>query len=127
MVGSAIRDRFPVFRDKIYVNSCSQGALSDAVRDAYGRCARIAGDTAAGPVDEGLLSDPAERALADALSSGGGATLESAAELAPVVERFFEEVLVMSDDEAVRRNRLTLVATVRDRLRRLGDFAQLPG
>ena len=35
MVGSAIRDRFPVFRDKIYVNSCSQGALSDAVRGAY--------------------------------------------------------------------------------------------
>ena len=32
---SAIRDRFPVFRDKVYVNSCSQGALSDAVRGAY--------------------------------------------------------------------------------------------
>ncbi len=25
----------PVFRDKVYVNSCSQGALSDAVRAAY--------------------------------------------------------------------------------------------
>lgn len=35
MVGSAIRDRFPVFREKVYVNSCSQGALSDAVRAAY--------------------------------------------------------------------------------------------
>jgi selenocysteine lyase/cysteine desulfurase len=34
-VGAAIRDRFPVFRDKVYVNSCSQGALSDAVRSAY--------------------------------------------------------------------------------------------
>ena len=61
------------------------------------------------------------------VSSGGGATLDAAADLAPVVERFFDEVLVMSDDEAVRRNRLTLVANVRDRLRRLGDFAQLPG
>jgi selenocysteine lyase/cysteine desulfurase len=33
-----IRARFPVFRDKIYLNSCSQGALSDSVRagiDAY--------------------------------------------------------------------------------------------
>ena len=80
-----------------------------------------------GPVDEALLTDPAERALAEALASGGGATLDSAADLAPVVERFFDEVLVMSDDEAVRRNRLTLVANVRDRLRRLGDFAQLPG
>ena len=35
MVGEAIRDRFPVFREKVYVNSCSQGALSDAVRAAY--------------------------------------------------------------------------------------------
>ena len=34
-VGAAIRGRFPVFRDKVYVNSCSQGALSDAVRAAY--------------------------------------------------------------------------------------------
>ena len=103
------------------------GARRDAVRDAYGRCARIAGDTPAGAVDDALLSDPAERALAKALSAGAGATLDAAADLSPAVERFFEEVLVMSDDEAVRRNRLTLVANVRDRLRRLGDFAQLPG
>jgi selenocysteine lyase/cysteine desulfurase len=34
-LGEAIRGRFPVFRDKVYVNSCSQGALSDAVRAAY--------------------------------------------------------------------------------------------
>ena len=30
-----IRSRFPVFRNKIYMNSCSQGALSDAVRAAF--------------------------------------------------------------------------------------------
>jgi selenocysteine lyase/cysteine desulfurase len=35
LVGERIRDRFPVFRHKVYVNSCSQGALSDAVRAAY--------------------------------------------------------------------------------------------
>ena len=34
-VGEAVRGRFPVFRSKVYVNSCSQGALSDAVRAAY--------------------------------------------------------------------------------------------
>ena len=28
---ASIRSRFPVFKNKIYVNSCSQGALSDAV------------------------------------------------------------------------------------------------
>ena len=35
-VGEGVRGRFPVFRSKVYVNSCSQGALSDAVRAAYG-------------------------------------------------------------------------------------------
>lgn len=30
-----IRSRFPVFRNKIYMNSCSQGALSDSVRAAF--------------------------------------------------------------------------------------------
>jgi selenocysteine lyase/cysteine desulfurase len=32
-----IRHRFPIFDRLVYINSCSQGALSDAVRDAYGR------------------------------------------------------------------------------------------
>ena len=30
-----IRHRFPVFGQRVYINSCSQGALSDSVRDAY--------------------------------------------------------------------------------------------
>src|SRR3989440_11341138 len=30
-----IRHRFPIFERRLYVNSCSQGALSDAVRGAY--------------------------------------------------------------------------------------------
>ena len=30
-----IRNHFPIFRDKIYLNSCSQGALSDEVRQSY--------------------------------------------------------------------------------------------
>lgn len=31
-----LRSRFPILERKTYVNSCSQGALSDAVRAAYG-------------------------------------------------------------------------------------------
>jgi selenocysteine lyase/cysteine desulfurase len=31
-----LRARFPIFERLVYVNSCSQGALSDAVRAAYG-------------------------------------------------------------------------------------------
>ena len=32
---AACRSRFPIFERLVYVNSCSQGALSDAVRGAY--------------------------------------------------------------------------------------------
>ena len=32
-----IRHRFPIFDRLVYINSCSQGALSDAVREAYAR------------------------------------------------------------------------------------------
>jgi selenocysteine lyase/cysteine desulfurase len=31
------RHRFPIFQQQVYINSCSQGALSDAVRAAYER------------------------------------------------------------------------------------------
>ncbi len=30
-----VRHRFPIFEQRVYVNSCSQGALSDAVRTSY--------------------------------------------------------------------------------------------
>nr|MBA2476574.1 hypothetical protein [Actinomycetota bacterium] len=44
-----------------------------------------------------------------------------------LVERFFEEVLVMAEDPAVRANRLRLLLELRDRIRAaLGDLAQLP-
>jgi selenocysteine lyase/cysteine desulfurase len=32
---AACRDRFPIFERLVYINSCSQGALSDSVRAAY--------------------------------------------------------------------------------------------
>src|SRR5712691_12998753 len=32
---ASIRHRFPIFEQQVYINSCSQGALSDAVRAAY--------------------------------------------------------------------------------------------
>ncbi len=102
------------------------GPGRDAVRDAYGRCVRIAAETPPGPVDPALLAEPAERDLAAALADPPG-TLAGAAELVPAVNRFFDEVLVMAPDEALRRNRLSLVANVAATLRRLGDFGRLPG
>ena len=103
----------------------------EAVLTAFERAHRLAGRAeaeAAPAVDPGLLEDGAERDLAEAL---GGASievddgLEAAAALAPHVNRYFDDVLVMAEDPAVRANRLRLLLDVRDALGRLGDFAQI--
>jgi glycyl-tRNA synthetase beta chain len=106
------------------------------VYTAYDRAHRLAGkaqEEAAPRLDRGLLTEDAERALADELAQvsidGNGdltAALESGARLAPLMERFFEEVLVMAEDEAVRANRLRLLLDGRDTLAALGDFSQIP-
>ena len=36
-LAEGVRPRFPIFERLTYINSCSQGALSDAVREAYAR------------------------------------------------------------------------------------------
>ena len=106
----------------------------EGVFTAYDRANRLAGreaDNAAAEVDRALLREDAERALADGLAAVSvdgdvRAALESGATLAPLMERFFDEVLVMDEDPAVRANRLRLLLDVRDTLGRLGDFSQIP-
>jgi glycyl-tRNA synthetase beta chain len=106
----------------------------EGVYTAYDRAHRLAGkaaDEAAPELDRELLKEDAERALAEGLSAVAvdgdvRKALESGATLAPLMERFFDEVLVMDEDEAVRANRLRLLLDVRDTLGRLGDFSQIP-
>jgi glycyl-tRNA synthetase beta chain len=108
----------------------------DGVYTAYDRAHRLAGKAhaeAAPQLDRALLREDAEKALAEALAGvaidGNGdlmSSLESGAHLAPLMERFFEEVLVMDEDAAVRANRLRLLLDVRDTLGALGDFSQIP-
>ena len=106
----------------------------EGVYTAYERANRLAGravDEAAAQLDRSLLREDAERALAEglaAVSVDGDVRkgLESGAKLAPLMERFFDEVLVMDEDPAVRANRLRLLLDVRDTLGRLGDFSQIP-
>ena len=76
-----------------------------------------------------MLAEPAERDLAEALARTTiepNGDLGAAAQLAPHVNRFFDEVLVMDEDARVRANRLRLLLEVRDKLGRLGDFSQIP-
>jgi glycyl-tRNA synthetase beta chain len=106
----------------------------EGVYTAYDRADRLAGRAAAEAapeLDRSLLREDAERALAEGLAGVSldgdlHKALESGATLAPLVERFFDEVLVMDEDAAVRANRLRLLLDVRDTLGRLGDFSQIP-
>jgi glycyl-tRNA synthetase beta chain len=108
----------------------------EGVYTAYDRAHRLAGkapEAASQQLDRGLLVEDAERELAETLAKvaidGNGdlrASLESGAQLAPLMERFFDEVLVMDEDTAVRANRLRLLLDIRDTLGALADFSQIP-
>ncbi len=102
------------------------------VQELHTRATRIVGDREdSDPVEEELLRDEAERrlwlALGEFAPSGDLDTdFRAAATLSPVVEQFFEDVLVMDPDESVRANRLRLLRDLRDKVGTLGDFSELP-
>ncbi len=88
-------------------------------------------------VDLNALTDPAERALHDAirgvsdkakpLYEKGDYTgyLKSFAVLKAPVDTFFDKVMVMVDDEKVRRNRLALLRDLREAMNRVADLSKL--
>jgi glycyl-tRNA synthetase beta chain len=110
------------------------------IHTAYTRASRLAEkeEGAAEALDTALLIEEAETELvqalervdpqiASALDAGDfGAAVESAAELGPPLDRFFEDVLVIAEDRAVRANRLRLLLNVSDTLGRLGELSQIP-
>jgi glycyl-tRNA synthetase beta chain len=51
--------------------------------------------------------------------------LRRTAELRPAVDTFFDKVLVMAEDERVRRNRLTFLAWLLRAFTRVADFSEI--
>jgi len=98
---------------------------------------RKSGVRAADRVDKALLSDDAEKALNSALAElsatvrpllDDGRYTESLAALAGLkgpVDTFFDEVMVMADDEALRNNRLALLGEVRELFLDVADISRL--
>jgi glycyl-tRNA synthetase beta chain len=88
-------------------------------------------------VVESALADPAERNLyehvtrldpivADLRQKGEyPAALEQVATLRPHVDAFFDKVMVMAEDPAVRQNRLALIATVLGSFSSIADFSEI--
>jgi len=127
-------------RARAFTALAGRGFFEDAVT-AYNRCAALsAKDVAAAhrAVDASLFAEAAERELAAACDAARGPLLEAlahlelesalkeAAGLRPAVDKYFDEVLVMDDDPAVRGNRLAQLAAVTSLIGRIGEFSRLP-
>jgi len=131
---SAVPDLGGVARVAKGLHAEAQSEEFAAVYEAYDRAHRLAGkrDDAADSIDESLFEHDTERELATAVAAldldpaDVDGSLQRAAEVAPVVSRFFDDVMVIADDERVRGNRLRVLLDLRDRLGRLGDLSQIP-
>ncbi|MBP7692102.1 MAG: hypothetical protein KA764_09310, partial [Anaerolineales bacterium] len=103
------------------------------VLPAYARCVRITRDqTELYPVDSARLVEPAEHALAAAAQSLTPAATVDAVfgqllPIIPVIAQFFDQVLVMADDPAVRANRLGLLQRLAGLAHGVADLSKLEG
>lgn len=98
---------------------------------------RQAGDPEGLKINRKLLSDEAEQALFNALQNASGKVapmlqqrqyaeaLSTLADLRDPVDRFFDDVMVMADDEAVKNNRLALLGELRALFLDVADISRL--
>lgn len=113
---------------------------AEALAAANKRIANIlrqAGDVADGAIDTGLLATGAEAGLHAALSAAKAATaplaerrdyvavLQTLGRLRDPVDAFFNDVMVMAEDPAVRMNRLRLLRELRQQFLQVADVSVL--
>lgn len=88
----------------------------------------------AGEYSEDLLETTSEKelvaaihALAEVFSDTGDATLryQALSVISPYINHFFEENMIMVDDEAIKENRLTILHNLANIARKYADFSQL--
>lgn len=104
---------------------------------AFKRVMNIIKGHSGGAVDEGLLQDGAERALYETLvrvqdaagpllqARGYEKALEIILEMKEPVDIFFDEVMVMTEDESLQKNRLNLLTAISELFLRVGDFSKM--
>ncbi len=100
---------------------------------------RKAGEAVVANVDDAGLSEPAEKALLEAVRDAREsilpmlqqgdytAALRRLAQLRACVDGFFDTVMVMAEDDALRRNRLGLLAIVEGLFLDIADISRLQG
>lgn len=90
-------------------------------------------------IDTALFENDAEKGLFAAVRATAGKVkedkgagkyreaLEAIAALRPAVDRFFDEVMVMAENEAVKKNRLALLAELLREFTTVADFSEIGG
>ncbi|GGE63801.1 glycine--tRNA ligase beta subunit [Streptosporangium jomthongense] len=113
-------------------------ALAGANKRVSNILSKQGGDSVGESIDSSLLQDEAEKALAAQveqqaekvlpLFEQGNYTpaLQSLASLQEPVDSFFNNVMVMADDKAVRDNRLALLNRLHNLFLRVADISLLP-
>ncbi|MFS1436804.1 glycine--tRNA ligase subunit beta [Shewanella sp. 10N.286.48.A6] len=111
-------------------------ALAAANKRVSNILAKVEGETATS-IDASLLVEPAEKALAEKLAElqpqlaplFAAANYQEAlallANLRESVDAFFEGVMVMADDEALKNNRLALLNSLREQFLHAADISLL--
>lgn len=123
----------PVLADETLteLESLAGNESFDSLVAALQRVRRIVPASAESSYDASVLSEPAEVALHQAFSGvsrevAGLAAFVAAAEgLTAPINTFFDEVLVMAEDEKVKAARLGLLASIRDFAAPVLDWTQL--
>jgi glycyl-tRNA synthetase beta chain len=108
-----------------------------AANKRIGNILRKAGAIQPAAFDPALLSDDAERALAAQVDTLAplveraiaqrdfSGALSALAGARTAVDRFFDDVMVMVDDERLRANRLALLARLHAMMNRVADISKL--
>lgn len=113
-------------------------ALAGANKRVSNILTKQGGDSIGENVDASLLQDSAEKALAERVDQQAAkvlplfengdyaSALSSLASLREPVDNFFDEVMVMAEDDAIRNNRLALLNRLRNLFLRVADISLLP-
>ena len=104
---------------------------------AFTRMYNLVKDVTYTSVDESLLKEEAERALYEMATKASEASIDAwdkndydavvavPATLVPAINKFFEDVMVMDKDEAIKANRLQLVRLAYSVMAIIGDISAL--
>jgi glycyl-tRNA synthetase len=109
----------------------------EKILPTYSRCVRITRDLKITyPISPTLLKDDSERELYAGIVSVSNFERRAGSmadffhifmPLMPVINQFFDEVLVMAEDQAIRENRLGMLQRVASLAQGVADFSQLEG